>query len=127
MEKKFDNYEDCEKAVGLTPGTLPDVSMLPEKYRKSLIGDFQATIVTEAHNDGWEPDFSNKNQPKYSVWPEIKADKKRPTGFGFSSSGYADSFTVTFVGSRHLLKSPELAIHVLEQFPEIYQAHLLLK
>lgn len=127
MEKRFETYEDCEKAVGLTPGTLPDVSMLPAKYRKSLIADFQATIVTEAHNEGWEPDFTNHNQAKYSVWPEIKADKKRPTGFGFSYSGYVSSYSCAAVGSRHLLKSRELALYVQVQFADIYKSHLLLK
>ena len=127
MLKKFKTYKECEKAVGLTPGILPDVSMLPEKYRKSLIADFQTTIITEAHNEGWEPDFNNHNQPKYSVWPEIDADEKVPSGFGFSHSVFAYSDAYTAVGSRHLLKSYELAMHVQKQFPEIYKAHILLK
>lgn len=127
METRFKTYEDCEKAVGLTPGTLPDVSMLPEKYRKALIADFQATIITEAHNEGWEPDFTDQDQFKYSVWPEIEADSDRPSGFGFSYSDYVHSFTLTAVGSRHLLKSSALAMYVQQQFPEIYKKHLLLK
>lgn len=126
MSKKFKTYQECEKAVGLTPGTLPDVSGLPEKYRKSLIADFQVTVITEAHNDGWEPDFNERNY-KYSVWPEIEADKDRPTGFGFSHSLYVLSSTDTCIGSRHLLKSSKLAMYVQKQFPEIYKAHLLLK
>ncbi len=127
MEKKLKTYEECEAAVGLTPGTLPDVSMLPEEYRKSLIADFQLSIICKAHNDGWEPNFNDDDEWKYNMAPFIDANEEHPTGFGFSLS-YCDSwFAYADCGSRHLLKSRELAIYIQDQFPEICKAHFLLK
>lgn len=130
---KLDSLEECQKELGITPGTKPEVSHLPEKYRKSSIADFYLTIICEAHNkvnNGgkiWEPNFNDTNQPKYSMWPLIDANKKHPTGFGFSYSGYVSSRAYSACGSRHLLLSPELAIHILDQFPEVCKAHFLLK
>ncbi len=125
--KKLTKYKDCEKAVGLKPGLLPIVSHLPKKYQKALIADFKRTIITEAHNEEWIPDFTDYSQYKYSPWPKVLADKKRRTGFGLSYGVYVITYTRTHVGSRHLLKSSELSKHLFETFPKIFKDHLLLK
>lgn len=125
--KKFNTYKACEKAVGLKSGLLPDVSMLPKEFQKSIIADFKYAVIAKAHNDDWEPDFTDYNQPKYFIWPDILADKKRPTGFGLSCYDYDFTASPASVGSRHLLKSRELCKHVFDTFPEILKDHYLLK
>jgi len=125
--KKFKTYEECEIAVGLTPGTLPDVSMLPEEYKKSQIADFKIAIICKAHNDGWEPNFNDYDEYKYNMCPRIAATDECPSGVGFSVSACDYWRTRTGCGSRHLLKSSELAMYIQEQFPEICKDHFLLK
>jgi hypothetical protein len=124
---KFKTYQDCEKAVGLSTGLRPTVSHLPAKYQKSITGQFQAIIICEAFNEGWEPDFNNPNQDKYAVCPRIEANEQHPSGFGFLSSVYAYWLTSSPCGSRLLFKSSELAMLALEQFPEIFKDYILFK
>jgi hypothetical protein len=71
MKTQFDyttikTFEDACNKLGITPETvLPDFSIFPEKHRKALIAIAMLFIITEALNDGWEPDFSNGNWDKY--------------------------------------------------------------
>lgn len=131
--KKFKTLEECQIELGIKLGLKPSVSKLPKKYRAALIADFNLTIICEAHNkvnnEGkiWEPNFNDTNEPKYSMLPWIKASEEQPSGFGFSDSHYAYSLAGTFCGSRHLLKYSELAIHILDQFPDVCKDHFLLK
>lgn len=124
---KFPTYEDCEKAVQLATGLLPIVDHLPERFRKPLTGAMQAMVVTEAFNEGWEPDYTNARQPKYFVCPAIDADESCPSGFGFSGSPYGHWSTDANCGSRHAFKTSELALCALEQFPEIFKDYILFK
>jgi len=127
MEKLYDTYEECEKKAGLIPGTLPNVEGLPEKYRKSQVADFMLAVVCEAHNDGWEPNFNDTDEYKYSMWPTVDANEQQPTGFGLSYPGCDLWTSRTDCGSRHLLKSRTIAIHIQKQFPEICKNHFLFK
>lgn len=105
---------------------LPDVSMLPKKHQKSFIAYFKLIIIAQAINEGWEPDWNNSNEYKYTPWFEVKADKKRPAGFGFSAAGYGTWRTFTAVGSRLCFKSRELALYAGKTFTDIYIDYLLI-
>lgn len=123
---KFETYQDCENAVGLTNGAEPITDHLPEKYKRSVSGNFRAMIVTEAFNEGWEPNYYD-GSPKYQVAPRIEASEDKPTGFGFSYSSYDHWDAFANCGSRHTFKSAELALTALEQFPEIFKDYILFK
>ena len=123
---KFPNYEACEKAVQLTHGALPIVDHLPERFRKPLTGSFQAMVVTEAFNEGWEPNYTD-GSPKYFVCPEIEANESCSSGFGFSLSDFVRWNAYTGCGSRHAFKTADLALCALEQFPEIFKDYILFK
>jgi hypothetical protein len=69
MEKitdKIKSFEDACKHLRLNPNDLPVVDMLPEKDRKSIIAFYKLTIIIRALNEGWEPDWSNWDEWKYS-------------------------------------------------------------
>jgi hypothetical protein len=112
--------EDAFKKCGYDPAALPDVSMIPEKFRDTLITAFILMVVFEAINDGWEPDFSDHNQAKYFPWPWVSS-----SGFGFSGADYGCADSMTGVGSRLCTDTREKALYLLEQFPDLWKAWLL--
>jgi hypothetical protein len=90
---------------------LPVVLGLPKKHQNYVIADYKLITITEALNmdpktkTPWEPDWSDSSQNKYQPWFWPKADKKRPSGFGFSGAACDYWRTLTFVGSRLCLKN----------------------
>lgn len=123
---KIKTFEQACEALGVDANALPDFSMLPEKHRKALLAHYKLVIIVEAVNEGWKPDWSNHNEAKYELWPDVVPDKKKPSGFGLS---YYDAFywyTFTVVGSRLCFQSRELAKHTFETFKELYEDYLLI-
>ena len=110
------SYEDACKKLQLDPKALPDVSMIPKKHRKAVIASYKLFIMFDAINDGWTPDWSNSDQYKYFPWLQIAADKKRPSGFGFSGTSYGFTDTRTDTGSRLCGDSRDKAIYVADTF-----------
>lgn len=119
-------FEGACKLRKLNPKKLPDVSMLPEAHRKSIIAFYMLTVITEALNEGWTPNWNDSNEWKYYNYFWIKADSKRPTGFGFSFANYATTYSSTFVGSRLCFKNRGLADYARGQFKKLYQDYLLM-
>jgi hypothetical protein len=112
--------EDAFKKCGYDPSKLPDLSMIPDKYRDALITAFILMVIFEAINDGWEPDFSNHNQSKYYPWPGVSS-----SWFGFSFSDFGCGVTHSHVGSRLCTNSSEKALYILDQFKDLWKAWLL--
>ena len=79
------------------------------------------TLIARALNEGWEPDWSNSNERKYTPW------FKHQSGFGLSYDGCVGWNAHTFVGSRLCYKSSELAVYAAKQFADIYNDYLTIK
>ena len=118
--KTIKTFEDACKKIDLDPAKLPDVSIMPEKFRKPIIAASKLMIIYEAINNGWIPDWSNHSQYKYYPWFEVLS-----SGFGFSYSDYYCDFTFTLVGSRFCTDSSEKALYIAEQFKAEYQEYFL--
>ena len=125
MKSKITSFEGACKAQEIS-SVLPDVSALPEKHQKSILAFYMLTIIIQALNEGWTPNWSNVNEYKYYNYFFIKADKKRPSGFGFSVSFCTIASSYSGVGSRLCFKSEELAAFAREQFKDLYQDYLLI-
>jgi hypothetical protein len=112
--------EDAFKKNGYDSTKLPDLSMIPEKFRTQLITCFMLMVIFEAINDGWEPNFSNHTQGKYYPWPWVSS-----SGFGFSRSDCHFASTITTVGSRLCTDTSEKALYILDQFSDLWKNWLL--
>jgi hypothetical protein len=66
-------------------------------------------------NEGWLPDWNNRNQPKYFAWFEMGGSS------GFRFHVYDHWRSASDVGSRLCFKSRELAEHAGKQFTEVYK------
>jgi hypothetical protein len=107
--------EDAFKKCGLDPATVPDVSKLPERFG-FLTTVYILAVIFEAVNDGWIQDRSNPNQAKYYPWPWVSS-----SGLDFSFSGYDCDGAYAGVGFPLCTDTPEKAIYVLEQFPDLWK------
>ena len=114
--KTIKTFEDACKKLDLDPAKLPDVSGIQEEFAKPIIAAYKLLIIYKAINNGWIPNWGNRNQWKYYPWFEVLA-----SGFGFSYSSYGCDRTVTGVGSRLCTDSSEKAIYIGKQFEDEYK------
>lgn len=113
-------FEDACAKENIDPTALPDVSMIPEEFRKPIINAYKLMIIFKAINDGWRPDWSKLSQSKYFPWYRVLS-----SGFGFSLSYYTYDCTFTNVGSRLCTDTSEKAMYIAEQFKAEYQEYFL--
>ena len=109
------SFEDACAKEGIDPTKLPDVSMIPEDFRKPIISQYKKQIVFKAINNGWVPDWNNYDQPKYFPWFKVLS-----SGFGFSHSHYGYDSTNSHCGSRLCCSSSEKALYIAERFEQLY-------
>lgn len=126
--KKIKSFNEACKVLEIG-NVIPDVSALPEKHQKAIIAHYKLIIITEALNflnGKWAADWNNWEQYKYYPWFKVKASAKKPSGFGFSHSGYGYSITVTHVGSRLCFPTQELARYAGKNFEKLYVEYFLM-
>jgi hypothetical protein len=113
-------FQDACKKAGVDPAALPDISGIPEEFRKPIIAVYKLLIIYKAINDGWIPDWGNGNQWKYCPWYRVLS-----SGFGFSGAHSYCVYTSTGVGSRLCTDSSEKALYIAQQFKDLYQDYFL--
>jgi hypothetical protein len=92
-------FEEACKARGYDPATvLPDVSKFPEKHQKAMIAYSKLIIITEAINEGKEPDWNDSDEYKWYPWMDMEVDDNNPSGFRFYAAFY--DFYVYGLGRR---------------------------
>lgn len=77
-------------------------------------------LIVQALNEGWKPDFKNKDEYKYYPWFEVD-----DAGSACAYSNTAPSHTNALIGSRLCFKSRELALYAGKTFEGIYNDYLL--
>ena len=118
--KSIKTFEEAAKKCGINPDAMPDLNGIPEEFRKPMTAYYKLQIIYKAINNGWRPDWSNRNQYKYYLWFEVLS-----SGFGFSHSNYYYGSTDTTVGSRLCTDTYEKALYIAEQFKAEYVDFLL--
>ena len=81
----------------------------------SLLSYYYLTLVIEALNDGWKPDFNNGDQIKYYNWFKIENGL-----FVFCSVSY-DCRDVSGPSALYF-KSEELALYAKDNFLDLYKS-----
>jgi len=114
--KTIKTFEDACNKLGIDPSKLPDLSMIPEEFRKPLIATYKLFIVFKAINDGWIADYSNHSQWKYYPWFRVLS-----SGFGFSASYYCYGYAASDIGSRLCTDTSEKALYMAKQFEDLYK------
>lgn len=84
----------------------------------SALAYLKLSIIARALNEGWKPNWNDRDERKYVPWFKTKM------GVGFSYCGCGDWLSNTSVGSRLCYKTQELAEYAGEQFIDIYRDFL---
>ena len=91
----------------------------PEFLPADVVAYMKLRIIAKALNGG---DWMNyKDTDEYKYYPWFNASGSAP---GFSSYDYTYDGSFSFVGSRLVFKSEEIAKYAGKQFLEIYNQHI---
>lgn len=124
---KVKSYEDACTVLGRET-TLPDFSFLPEKEQKAQEAHFKLVIITKALNEGWTPDWKNRQWDKWFPWFDFNIDNENGSSssgrFSFGRSG--DLCSGSICGSRLCFKSSELATYAGVQFFDLYRDYYVI-
>ena len=123
---KIKSFEDACQLLNIDPAHLPEVSMLPERHRLSIVAYYRIIIITEALNlnsDGskWIPNWKDTNERKWFPWFYLGS------GFDFSYTDCDLWLTDAYVGSRLCFKSEELAKYAANTFLNEFKNYIVLE
>ena len=117
-------YADACAVLGIKE-TLPDVGGLRPKDRPSVTAYYKLIVIAQALNEGWEPDWTNEDQPKWFPWFYFDREKNKTAGFAYASSSIAPTFTCAYIGSRLCFKTEALCAYAARKFEPLYEAWIL--
>lgn len=123
--RQIKTFEEACQALGYNT-SVPSFDNAPEKHRKALEAHYKLIIISEAVNDGWQPDWADEDQRKFELWPDVIQDKNSPSGFGLSFHVFVGWDTYSYVSSRLCFKSREAAKHCFETFKQLWEDYMLI-
>lgn len=91
--------------------------LMSTRVQEHIISHQQLVVIIKALNEGWTPDWHDKNWNKWSNWFNMSSPWIGRFSFLNSSSRYATSTC----SSRLCFKSKELAEYAANQFIEVYR------
>jgi hypothetical protein len=118
--KKIKSYETACKALGIEPLSDEVFNAFPKEERKNVKAYHQLTVITRAINEGWEPDFSNREQRKYEPYMYVNN-----AGLAYAYTAYTPSDAYAAIGSRLCFSDYERATFAVNTFKELYTAYFL--
>lgn len=124
--REVTSFEIAAQRRNIDP-LLPDLSIIPERFRKPLLAAYKLFVVFEAVNipdeggEPWQPNWNDSDEYKYNPWFEIDATEEKPSGLGFSDTDCDYWDADTFVGSRLCTFSSERSMFIAETFNELYK------
>ena len=124
MQHNIKTFEDACKALNIDAALLPTFPALPEEQQKGLMAHYKLTIIAQALNEGWKPDWNNDDECKYYPWFQYSSGS---SGFALSHCAYGYDRTRTLLGSRLVFKTADLAMYAGTQFTALYQEYFVIK
>ncbi|HUM50460.1 MAG TPA: hypothetical protein PK431_01550 [Chitinophagales bacterium] len=116
--ERIKSFEDALAEVGgnanqnilLSYNGVDNEVLVPQAY-------YKLRIIAKALQEGWQPDWTNSNEAKWSVWFKYKSG----VGFVVFVAYYVNAITGTFCGSRLCFPTSEMARYFGEQFLELHR------
>ncbi|MFD2599879.1 hypothetical protein ACFSQ3_13055 [Sphingobacterium corticis] len=122
--KNLESFEAAANLIGIDSAILPDVSNLPERFQKAQIAQYKLAVISEA---SWKQedktiDWYNWDQYKYYPWFDMSPEKDSVgSSRGFSYYDYNFDYTYSYVSSRLVYPSREIAEYVGQTHIELYR------
>ena len=114
--KKIKSYEAACKALGLKPISDEVFNAFQKEDRKTMAAYHKLAVITRAINEGWQPDWSNRDERKYEPFMYTNS-----AGLACATTYYAPSASGTSIGSRLCFRDYERATFAVETFGELYK------
>jgi len=118
VTERIKTYEDACREL--------DIPLAPERCKgmtKDELAYYSLKVIAKALNEGWAPDWTNKDEPKYYPWFYI--EDTNPAGLSCSGTYNAVTPSYANFGSHICFKTPVLAEYAGEQFTDIWEEYLL--
>jgi len=120
----YKEIKTFEAALKSQREKMPDLSVIPKKYRKGIAAFLKLQIIIDAVNNDnpslpeWKPDYNDINQSKW--YPHYVG---RATNDGFKFNGAKKNWIdiVIGCGSRLALKDQDRCHHMDEHFRDLYK------
>ena len=132
--ERVKSYADACAVLGV--GKMDEKAMKACGFRPDEIARRKLETITEALNEGWRPDWSNTDEPKYYPWFYIKPDAGKdaevkpsgaPAGLAYAITSYAASSTYALLGSRLCFHERRTAAYAGDTFRDLYAQILVEK
>jgi hypothetical protein len=121
ITEKIKTFADVCLANGTTEEEFNAAfSLLPVKFQESAKAH-KLVMLAIALNEGWNPDWTNNNQRKYYPWFDHDGEGENGSSGAFVFDVYYDGCSGSFVGSRLVYKTRELAEYAGTQFLDLYK------
>lgn len=114
--KKIKSYEAACKALGLKPISDEVFNAFQKEDRKTMAAYHKLAVITRAINEGWQPDWSNREERKYEPYMYTNS-----AGLACANTNYAPSHTDARIGSRLCFRDYERATFAVDTFGELYK------
>ena len=128
ITERVKTFEDACDVLGICEEKLPDVSALPREHRKMVISHYKLTVIAEALNEGWNPNWNDHEEKKHYPFFAMKSNKGcGGSGFGFSDTHYDFWGTLSACSSWLCFRTQQLAEYAGRQFEGIYKDFLVME
>ena len=114
--KKIKSYKAACKALGLKPISDEVFNAFQKEDRKTMAAYHKLAVITRAINEGWQPDWSNREERKYEPYMYTNS-----AGLAFAFTNYSPSYTAAHIGSRLCFRDYERGAFAVETFGELYK------
>ena len=118
IRQKVRSFEDICKMAGRSP-IFFDIDQYAPQDGKSRNAYDKLVLIARVLNEGWKPNYYNTSEHRYYPFFNYNVD----TG-SFLYSNYFYNSKTTYVDSRLVFKSPELAEFAGKLFINIYNEYL---
>lgn len=119
IRERIQNFDDVLELNGIEKN---DFARSCEGLTADEVAYRKIKLIVLAYNQGWTPDWSDSNQYKYYPWFKWTAAAGSAPGFSYIVFAYAHSRS--YLGSRLVYKSSELAIDAGQKFESVYSSFL---
>ena len=108
IRDRVKTYEDACRVLGIDTKT-PELPNIPERDRRGVTAYYKLIIIARALNEGWEPDWKDREQDKVVPYFHFDRENNTTAGFAFAHTYDAPSHTSASIGSRLCFKNETLA------------------
>jgi len=116
--KEIKSYEDACKALSVAPISEQAFNAFPKSDRANLMAYYKLTVITRAINDGWQPNWNDRNEDKYEPYYFTNS-----AGLSYALARRVPSYTIAYIGSRLCFRDYDRVLYAVHTFDDLYKAY----